>query len=361
MKKSFSLLTKIAAHSVAKTVAASLLAVLVSAIPTMASAKDKVVVYNWSEYIPEQLLKDFEKETGIEVVYSVYDSNESMYAKIKLLNGGGYDIVVPSGYYISKMSKEGLIDTIDHSKLANFKNLDPNLLNKNFDPNNAHSVPYLWGSTGIGINTETIPYDSIKSWKDLWDPKFKNSLLLLDDMRDIFHMALVQLGYSPNTTKEAEIKAAYELLSKLMPNVLTFNSDAPRMPFLAGEVNIGVLWNGEVSMAHAENSKIRYIYPSEGAVFWIDSFAIPSKAPHKEAAMKFIDFMLRPESAKACVEYVGYGTPNKTAVSLLAKEVQQDPTIFPSSDIIAKGDFNTDVGEATLVYEKYWEKLKAGR
>jgi spermidine/putrescine transport system substrate-binding protein len=337
----------------------TVLGTLLLALP--AAAKEKVVVYNWSEYIPEQLLKDFEKETGIEVVYSTYDSNESMYAKIKLLNGGQYDIVVPSGYYISKMSKEGLIDKIDHSKLGNFKHLDPNLLNKNFDPNNAHSIPYLWGSTGIGVNTEEVPYDSIKSWKDLWDPKFKNSLLLLDDMRDIFHMALVQLGYSPNTTREAEIKAAYELLAKLMPNVLTFNSDAPRMPFLAGEVNVGVLWNGEISMAHAENKNIRYIYPSEGAVFWIDSFAIPSKAPHKENAMKFIDFMLRPESAKACVEYVGYGTPNKTAVSLLPKETQQDPTIFPASDIIAKGDFNTDVGEATLIYEKYWEKLKAGK
>lgn len=349
MKKRFSLF------------AAALFAALISGLPLAANAKEKVVVYNWSEYIPDQLLKDFEKETGIEVVYSTYDSNESMYAKIKLLNGGGYDIIVPSGYYISKMSKEGLIDKIDHSKLSNFKHLDPDLLNKNFDPKNSYSIPYLWGSTGIGVNTEEVPYDSIKSWKDLWDPKFKNSLLLLDDMRDIFHMALVQLGHSPNTTKESEIKAAYELLAKLMPNVLTFNSDAPRMPFLAGEVNVGVLWSGEISMAQAENKKIQYIYPSEGAVFWIDSFAIPAKARNKEAALKFIDFMLRPESAKVCVEYVGYGTPNKTAVSLLPKETQQDATVFPSSATIAKGDFNTDVGEATLIYEKYWEKLKAGR
>jgi spermidine/putrescine transport system substrate-binding protein len=339
----------------------ALLATLIACVPMIAGAAEKVVVYNWSEYIPEELLKQFQKETGIEVVYSTYDSNESMYAKIKLLKGAGYDIIVPSGYYVSKMSKEGLISRIDHSKLANFKHLDPNLLNKNYDPGNAYSIPYLWGSTGIGVNTEEIPYDSIKSWKDLWDPKFKNSLLLLDDMRDIFHIALVQLGYSTNTTNEAEIKAAYELLTKLMPNVLTFNSDAPRMPFLAGEVNIGVVWSGEISMAQAENPKIRYIYPSEGAVFWVDSFAIPANAPNKEAAYKFIDFMLRPESAKACVDYIGYGTPNKSAVPLLPKETQQDPTIFPPADIIAKGDFSIDVGEATLIYEKYWEKLKAGR
>lgn len=335
--------------------------VLFSITANLANAGEKVIVYNWSEYIPEELLKQFTKETGIDVEYSVYESNEAMYAKIKLLGGGGYDIVVPSGYYISKMRKEGLLQAIDQSKLDNKRNLDSELLNKEYDPGNKYSIPYFWGSTGIGINSAEIPYNSITSWKDLWDKKWANSLLLTDDVREVFHMALRQLGYSGNTTNEAEIKQAYELLKQLMPNVVAFNSDAPRMPFLAGDVNLGMIWNGEVSQAQSENKNIQYIYPKEGAIFWVDSFAIPAKAPNAANAHKFINFMLRPESAKACVEFVGYATANKSAVALLDKELRDNKTIFPDSKTIANGEFHTDVGAATAIYEKYWELLKSGR
>jgi spermidine/putrescine transport system substrate-binding protein len=307
------------------------------------------------------LLAEFTKETGIEVEYSVYESNEAMYAKIKLLGGGGYDIIVPSGYYISKMRQEGLLKEIDKSKLANFKNLDKELLDKPYDPANQYSVPYFWGSTGIGINSAEIPYESITSWKDLWDKKWANSLLLTDDVREVFHIALRQLGYSGNTTNETEIKQAYELLKQLMPNVVAFNSDAPRMPFLAGDVNLGMIWNGEVTQAQTENKNIQYIYPKEGAVFWVDSFAIPANAPNSENALKFINFMLRPESAKACVDFVGYATANKTALPLLDKATRENTTIFPGAQTIADGEFHTDVGAATAIYEKYWELLKSGR
>lgn len=330
-------------------------------LSSLAHSGGKVIVYNWSEYIPEQLLAQFTKETGIEVEYSVYESNEAMYAKIKLLGGAGYDVIVPSGYYISKMRQEGLLKPIDKTRLANFNNLDSELLDKPYDPANAYSVPYLWGSTGIGINTAEIPYDSIKAWKDLWDKKWAGSLLLTDDVREVFHTALRQLGYSGNTTNEAEIKQAYELLKQLMPNVVAFNSDAPRMPFLAGDVNLGMIWNGEVSQAQAENKNIQYIYPQEGAIFWVDSFAIPVKAPNPDNAMKFIDFMLRAESAKACVEYVGYATANKAALPLLDQATRDNKTIFPDAKTIANGEFHTDVGAATAIYEKYWELLKSGR
>jgi spermidine/putrescine transport system substrate-binding protein len=254
-----------------------------------------------------------------------------------------------------------LLKAIDKTKIDNFKNLDPILLNKPYDPDNQFSVPYFWGSTGIGINTAEIPYNSIISWKDLWDKKWANSLLLTDDVREVFHMALRQLGYSGNTTNEAEIKAAYELLKQLMPNVVAFNSDAPRMPFLAGDVNLGMIWNGEVTQAQTENKNIQYIYPKEGAAFWVDSFAIPAKAPNTENALKFINFMLRPESAKACVEFVGYATANKAALPLLDEKTRNNKTIFPDEKTIAAGEFQNDVGTATVIYEKYWELLKSGR
>jgi len=328
------------------------------------AAEGKVVVYNWSEYIPEGLLTDFTKETGIEVEYSTYESNESMYNKVSILEKGGsatYDVIVPSTYYISKMSKEGLLQAIDQSKLSNFQHLDKSLLNKPYDPNNSYSVPYLWGSTGIGINVEDIEYDSVTSWQDLWNSQWKNSLLLTDDVREVFHMALKIKGYSANTRNESEIQQAYELLTSLRPNILLYNSDAPRLPFLAGDVSLGMIWNGSVYQAQEENEAIKYIYPKEGAVFWMDSFAIPKHAANVENAHKFIDFMLRPESAKACVEYVGYATPNLTAKNQLDDDLKQNPVIFPSAEIVEAGEFHGDVGEATAIYEKYWKLLKAGQ
>lgn len=324
-------------------------------------AGERVVVYNWSEYIPEDTLEKFKKETGIEVVYSTYESNETLYTKLKLMKGEGYDVVVPSTYYVSKMAKEGLLQKVDKSKLDNFKNLDPDLLNKSFDPSNEYSVPYLWGSTGIGINVRDIPMDSITGWQDFWDPKFKNQLLLTDDVREVFHMALRIKGYSANTTDEAQIKEAYEYLKELMPNVRVFNSDAPREPFLSGDVSLGMIWNGSVVQAQEDDEDIQYIYPKEGAVFWMDSFVIPAGAKNVANAHKFINFMLKAEIAKDCVDYVGYATPNKAGKALLDDETASDPTIFPDAETLAAGEFHTDVGDAVLIYDKYWQLLKAGK
>ncbi|MFK4753740.1 extracellular solute-binding protein [Oceanobacter antarcticus] len=326
-----------------------------------ASAADKVVVYNWTEYIPEGVLQEFTAATGIEVEYNTYESNEVMYSKIKIQNATGYDVIVPSAYYISRMAKEGLLADIDKSQLSNFKHLDTTLLNKPYDPGNQYSVPYTWGSTGIGIDTATIDKNSISSWKDLWDPKWKGSLLLTDDVREVFQMALAINGHSANTRDPAEIKQAYELLKKLMPNVLVFNSDAPREPYLAGDVSLGMIWNGEVIMAQEDMPEMDYIYPSEGVILWVDSFAIPANAEHKDAALKFINFMLRPDIAARTVDYIGYATPNKDALALLDEETRSNPIIFPSQEIISHGEFQEDVGEAAnALFNQYWEALKTG-
>ncbi|WP_221801086.1 extracellular solute-binding protein [Oceanobacter mangrovi] len=324
-----------------------------------ANAADKVVIYNWSEYIPDGVLEEFTEATGIEVEYNTYESNEVMYSKIKIQNAKGYDIVVPSSYYISKMAREGLLAKIDQSKLSNLKHLDTSLLNKPYDKGNQYSIPYTWGSTGIGINTDEIEKSSITSWNDLWDSKWLGSLLLTDDVREVFQMALAIQGHSANTRDPKEIEQAYQLLKTLMPNVLTFNSDAPREPYMAGDVNLGMIWNGEVIMAQEEMPEIDYIYPSEGVILWVDSFAIPANAEHKDAAHQFINFMLRPEIAARTVDYIGYATPNKDALELLDEETRNNPIIFPSQAIISKGEFQEDVGdEATALYNKYWEELK---
>lgn len=338
-----------------------LLTLTLAGIAGLAQAGEKVIVYNWSEYIPEDTLANFKKETGIEVVYSTYESNETLYTKLKLMKGEGYDVVVPSTYYVSKMAREGLLQKIDKTKLPNYKNLDPDLLNKPFDPNNDYSIPYMWGSTGIGINVKQIPKDSIHGWQDFWNPKFKNSLLLTDDVREVFHMALRIKGYSANTRDPEQIREAYEYLKQLMPNVRVFNSDAPREPFLAGDVNLGMIWNGSVIQAQQDNPDIQYIYPKEGAVFWMDSFVIPAGAKNVENAHKFINYMLKAEVAKSCVDYVGYATPNKAGKALLDPETRNNPVIFPDKATLDNGEFHTDVGDAVLIYDKYWQMLKAGK
>ncbi|KFX07222.1 spermidine/putrescine ABC transporter substrate-binding protein [Pectobacterium betavasculorum] len=317
--------------------------------------------YNWTEYVPPGLLEQFTKETGIKVIYSTYESNESMYAKLKTYQDSAYDLVVPSTYFISKMSKEGMLQKIDTSKLSNFHNLDPNLLHKSFDPNNDYSIPYIWGATAIGINHEEIDPASVTSWADLWNTKYKNSLLLTDDAREVFQISLRKLGYSANTTDPKEIEAAYKELRALMPNVLTFNSDNPGNPFIEGEVNLGMVWNGSAYVARQAGTPLDVIWPKEGGIFWMDSLAIPANAKNVDGAMKLIDFLLRPEVAAQVAETIGYPTPNLAAKKLLPPEVSGDKTLYPDDETIAKGEWQNDVGSASTLYETYFQQLKAGR
>ncbi|MDQ5769316.1 extracellular solute-binding protein [Thiothrix subterranea] len=339
----------------------SLFATLLLLAATALHAEEKLVVYNWAEYIPETALEEFEKETGIKVEYSTYENNEVMYSKLKLQQGKGYDIVVPSSYLVAKMSREGLLQKLDKTKLTNLKNLSADLLDKPYDPGNEYSIPYLWGSTGIGVNGKEIDSSTITSWADLWDEKWKGKLLLTDDVREVFHMALKKNGFSTNSTNPDEIKVAYEDLQKLMPNVLVFNADAPREPFLAGDVNLGMIWSGEVKMAQQENPDIEYIFPKEGAGFWVDSFVIPAGASNADNAHKFIDYMLRPEVGQQVVEELGYSTPNIAVKELLDEDTSSNPVIFPSAADVAKGEFQNDIGDAMKLYDGYWEKLKTGK
>lgn len=319
----------------------------------------KLYVYNWTEYIPSKLLAEFTEQTGIEVIYSTFESNEEMYSKMKLTKDSGYDLVFPSSYYIGKMARENMLQPLDKSKLSNLGNISTELLNKPFDPHNIYSLPYVYGLTGIGLNQAEIDPSAVDSWQDLWKPAYKGKVLLTADSREVFHFALLLLGYSPNTTDEDEIRQAYELLKNLMPNVVAFNSDSPEVPYLQGEVDIGMIWNGSAFRAEHENNEIRFIYPKEGAIFWMDNYAIPQGAKNSEAAYQFIDFMLRPESAKVVIESMGFSMPNNGVKALLDEADANNPTLFPPASEIEKGILQADVGEAIDIYEKYWSLLKA--
>ncbi|MCD8554870.1 spermidine/putrescine ABC transporter substrate-binding protein [Seleniivibrio sp.] len=336
-------------------------AILLCLLASSAFAKEVVYVYNWSEYIPEQVLSNFEKETGIKVIYTTYDSNEVMYSKVKVLGGKGYDVIFPSTYYVNRMQKEGLLTPLNKKLLPNIKNMEPSLMNKPYDEGNKYSVPYLWGSTSLAINSDFVDEKKANTYRILWDSKYKGKVILTDDLREVFHIALRILGYSGNETDPEKIKKAYELLRKLRPNVRVYNSDSPKVPFINGEVTLGLTFNGEMYAAAQENPAIKYIYPKEGAIFWVDSMCIPKGSKNVANAHKFINYIMKPEVAKLISEEVGYPSPNKAGVALLDKSVRTNATIYPPLSIIKQGEFQLDVGDAIKVYEKYWNLLKSGK
>lgn len=331
-------------------------------LSTSAVAADKVLyLYNWSEYMPEKVLQAFTKETGIKVEQTTYDSNEAMYAKLRLLNdSNSYDLAVPSTYYVSKMRKEGLLHKLEKNQLNNFSNYNTRLVNQEFDPGNEYSAPYVWGSTGIGVNTAVVK-TPLSQWSELWKPEFKGRVMLTNDMREVFHIGLRVSGFSGNSTNPQEIETAYNKLVELLPNVRTYNSDAPRMPYIEGETDVGMIWNGEAYQARDDLPEFKYIYPKEGVALWLDSFVIPKNARHVEAAHAFINFVMRPEIAKDISEKLGYATPNQKALALMAEDVRNNRTIYPNDADLQNAEFQLDVGDAITVYEKFWEKLKAAK
>lgn len=320
-------------------------------------SQGKVIIYNWADYMPDSVLDGFTKETGVKVEYSTYDNNEVMHDKLKILRGRGYDIIVPSTYMIKSMAKDGLIQKIDKNKLKNFSNLDPTLLNQPYDPNNSYSVPYLWGSTGVAVNQDKYKGIQIKKWEDLLDNRFKNKLVMQDDMRDIFSVGLKARGFSINSTSEDEISDAYYYLEQLSNNIKLY-SGSPQENFLSGSVDIGLMWNGDAVAAKESINNLDYVYPEEGVSFWADSFAIPSRAQNVQNAHKFIDYMLRPEIAALCTESMGYATPNLVGKDMLPEEIRKNEAIFPSLEVVNVSEFQESVDDAYEIYQIYWAKLK---
>ncbi|MBW4018963.1 extracellular solute-binding protein [Moraxella osloensis] len=329
--------------------------------PTANQGGKVVNVYNWTEYISDQVLKDFTAETGIDVIYSTFDSNEAMYAKLKLMNGSGeYDVAFPGTDFVDKMRKEGMLEPLDHAKLTNFGHLGKNFINAPFDPENKFSIPYLWGSSGIAVNTKRIAKASLSSWNDLWQPQYEGRVMLMNDIRDVFTMSLLTLGYNGSTKSPEAIKQAYEKLTKLMPNVRTFNSDAPRMPFMEGETYLGLAWNGEVIMAQDQGMpELDFVYPKEGAIMWMDNMVIPKNAKNNDNAHKFIDFILRPKYAAMISEEIGYGSPNEAAKKEMPSELANNPIVYPPADLLKHAMFREDVGDEIMaLYQQYWDRLK---
>lgn len=324
-------------------------------------AADNILnVYTWSGEVTDASIKQFEKETGIKVNFSTYDSNEVMYAKLKADKNSGYDIVEPSSYYTDRMRRQDMLEKLDKTKLPNLKNINPTFLNQAYDPETNYSAPYVWGVTGIFLNKDYHPAGSVKRWSDLWDKKFANQLMLLDDSREVFSMALRVLGYSVNDSNPEHIKQAYLKLKELLPNIKIFNSSAVSI-LVDEDASVGMCWNGDLFKAKKENPHLEFVYPKDGFIIWVDNFAIPKNAPHRDNAHRFINFMLQAEIGKAAVLETSFTTCNLAAQKLLPADIKNNTTIYPTHEVLSRGEFQADIGdEALALYEKYWERLKIG-
>ncbi|USD31212.1 MULTISPECIES: extracellular solute-binding protein [Vibrio] len=321
-----------------------------------ADENKELVFMNWGPYISSSLLEQFTKETGIKVIYSTYESNETLYAKLKTHNQG-YDLVVPSTYFVAKMRDEGMLQKIDKSKISNFNNLDKNYLDKPYDPSNDYSIPHVVAITGLAVNADMYDPNDFQSWADLWNPELEGQVMLMDDTREVFHIALRKLGYSGNSTDPKQIDEAYAELQKLMPNVLVFNSDNPGAPYMSGEVGVGMLWNGSAAAAQSEGMNLKLIFPKEGGIGWVDNFAISSGAKNVDAAHKMIDFLLRPEIAEQISRDTGY----LTAVQVSNEKFKDVAPLFPSQEDLDRVEWQDAIGSMTVKYEDYFMKLKSGQ
>ena len=334
------------------------------------SAEDagELYVYNWGEYIDEEVVDMFEEETGINVIYDMFETNEEMYPVIEA-GGVTYDVVCPSDYMIQKMIENNLLAEINFDNIPNIDQIDPEYMerSKSFDPENKYSVPYCWGTVGILYNTSMVaPEDVPSKWSDLWDEKFSGEILMQDSVRDAFMVALKSLGYSMNSTDEAQLQEAKDLLIQQKPLVQAYVIDQVRDKMIGGEAAVGVIYSGEMLYIQEEveslglDYDLEYVLPEEGTNVWIDSWVIPANAKNKENAEKWIDFLCRPEIAKMNFEYITYPTPNKGAFELLDEEVQNNKAVFPDIDSLDNCEVFQYLGdEVDSVYNDLWKEVKS--
>jgi spermidine/putrescine transport system substrate-binding protein/spermidine/putrescine transport system permease protein len=312
-------------------------------------------LFCWSEYIPQGVLDGFTKETGIKVNYETYGSNEEMLAKL-LPSKGKYDLIVPSEYVVEALIKRNKLEPLDMSKIPNFKNIGKEFKGFPFDPENKYSVPYMTGSVGIVVNTEKIK-DDIKGYKDVFQPKFKNRIVVLNDNREIVSWALSTEGIDINDVTPATIAKIKPLLKEWLPLVKVYDSDSPKTALLNGDVDLGVVWGGEAAILYNQDKKFKYILPVEGAHRFIDCIAVPVGAPHPDAAMAFINYILRPEVSKLISEAFPYTNPNLAARELLSAAELANPASYPAGN--PKLEIFRDIGKNATSVDKLMTDLKS--
>ena len=328
-------------------------------LPGCGEEQGEVVnVYNWGEYIDESIFEEFEAETGIQVNYATFASNEMLYSSIK---GGGstYDVIIPSDYMIARMINEDLLLELDYSKIPNMANLDPHYLNREFDPQQKYSVPYMGGTTGIIYNTMMVD-KAPTSWMDLFTTDMRSQVLIFDNPRECLGQALKALGYSFNTTDKDEIAEAAELLigQKEKGIVQAYVMDQIFDKMINNEAAIGTYYAGDFVIMAEENPDLAFCMPEEGANLFVDSMCVPVCCENYDNALAFINFMCRDDIVLRNCEEVGYSTPSATAHDIMDPEMAEDPIIYPSEDVLEKCESFGGLPEDILTfYDHEWIRI----
>lgn len=322
---------------------------------------EKVVVYNWGDYIDPEVLTMFEEETGIDVVYEEYETNEIMYPKVQ--SGAiAYDVVCPSDYMVQRMIENDLLAEIDYNNIPNLKYIDDIYMemSKQYDPENKYSVPYLWGTVGILYNKKMVD-EPVDSWSILWDEKYTDSILMQDSVRDAFAVALKSLGYSLNSTDLDELEAAKQLLIEQKPLVQAYVIDQVRDKMIGNEAALGVIYSGEALYCQKENPDLEYVIPKEGSNLWIDALVIPKNAQNKKNAEAFINYLCRPDIAKMNFDYITYSIPNSAGRELIEDASMRESNIaFPDISQLKNCEtFNFLGDENEIIYNKLWREIKS--
>lgn len=319
--------------------------------------KREINILNWSSYIPNDVIIAFERETGIEVNYGTYSSNEELLAKLSVAKEGTYDLIFPSDYMVEIMINRDLIQKMDMSRLNNVDNLNKNFLGMDYDKNNEYTLPFLAASTVISVNRDVIS-EKIDSYNDLLDSKYENEIVLIDDQRIIIGIALLANGFDANSVDDSELEIAKNWLLKLKKNLKAYDSDSPKNFLISKEASIAVLWNAEGALASMENSNIENIFPEEGVMLSIDNFAISKGAKNKEEVYEFIDYILRPEVMTTIISSYPYKNVNKSADYLLSIDYITNPAANISDEIFKNGLFVENIGDNISKYDRIWAEIK---
>ncbi|GGE47286.1 putrescine-binding periplasmic protein [Halopseudomonas oceani] len=342
-------------------------------------AAGQLNIYNWSDYIAEDTIANFEKETGIQVTYDVYDSNDVLDAKL-LTGRSGFDIVVPSNNFLTKQVQAGVYMELDHSKLPNMSNLNPELMKQmeSIDPGSAHSIPYLWGTNGIGYNVEKVEAAlggeaPPNSWALIFDPQYTSKLSscgisMLDSADEMLPNALAYLGLNPNSSDAEDIKKAEELLLGVRKDITYFHSSRYISDLANGDICVAAGFSGDIFQAaaraeEAENGiDIKYIIPREGATLWFDMLAIPKDSSNPDNAHAFINYILRPDVIAPITDYVAYANPNKASNELIDQDILNDPAIYPSDEVMSRLYVNVPRSMAgQRLMTRAWSRIKSGQ
>ncbi|NJL45081.1 MAG: spermidine/putrescine ABC transporter substrate-binding protein [Leptolyngbyaceae cyanobacterium SM2_3_12] len=330
-----------------------------TATPAAGDGGDTLHIYTWANYTDAGLIEAFTERTGINVIVDTFDSNEIMLTKMQAGGGSAYSLIYPSDYMVSEMIDLNLLAELDQPRIAGLDNLKEKWVNPGYDPNNAHSVPFSWGTTGLLYNLDAVP-SAPADWDFLWanQPALSRRITMLDDMRETLGAVLKSLGYSYNTNDPDEINAAFNRLLELRPDIAAFKTTGFESEILSGDLGVSMAYSSDAIALTLEDDRLGYVIPASGASLWTDTMAIPVTAPNGDAAYQWINFLLEPEVAKAAVERLLFASANQAAFDLLPPEIQNNQSLYPPDEILAKCEGIVAVEDATNdLFDQYWTQI----